>query len=310
MGIPANEAVFAPEKSRLNTSVRPELSYISNITILLDDPVIAVRNQAAIGLCKLLLSGRLNSALLLSRLILLWFNPANASNKILMRVLGMFFSVYPSHHSEAPRHLTAALLPTLDLLLEAPHFSPLLDIEPKDIGLFILDLARPGRNKYYTANAHDAMAQILLERVLDEPAGDAVALFLRLCINLQISLDDDAVRLPLLSLAKRIKRGHDGPKGKEMNKLLDMLRGQDDPSSQESQLMSQDSQESSEGKENEVPQFRYGILGESEPMEWEHEETTPRPLRRSRQHSIPLGSTPRPLRRRRHVRNLSDTDSD
>jgi hypothetical protein len=50
------------------------------------------------------------------------------------------------------------------------------------------------------------MAQILLERIYEEPAGDAVTLFLRLCINLQISVDDDQVRVPLQQLAKRVKR--------------------------------------------------------------------------------------------------------
>jgi hypothetical protein len=91
---------------------------------------------------------------------------------------------------------------------------------------------------------------------------------------------------------------HSGPKCKDLDKLLEMLRGNDEASSTDSQLQSQNSQESSDGKENTIPAsaFPFGNPGEQEPMEWEdtlYDEPAPQPVRRSRT--------------RGHV---SDTDSD
>ena len=50
--------------------------------------------MAAEGLAKLLLSGRLVSAKLLSRLLLLWYNPVTADDNYLRHCLGAFFPVF------------------------------------------------------------------------------------------------------------------------------------------------------------------------------------------------------------------------
>ena len=46
------------------------------------------------GLSKLMLSRRLSSASLLSRLLLLWFNPLEEENLLLRHILATFFSVF------------------------------------------------------------------------------------------------------------------------------------------------------------------------------------------------------------------------
>jgi hypothetical protein len=66
-----------------------------------------------------------------------------------MKMLGQFLSYYPAFHYEAPKWLVKCLVPTLDMVLEAPHSSSLIDIDPKEVGLFILDMTRPGKNKHY-----------------------------------------------------------------------------------------------------------------------------------------------------------------
>jgi condensin complex subunit 3 len=53
-----------------------------------------LRNVAAEGLAKLLLSGRVLSAKLLSRLILLWYNPTTEEDGSLRHCIGVFLPVF------------------------------------------------------------------------------------------------------------------------------------------------------------------------------------------------------------------------
>lgn len=53
-----------------------------------------LRNVAAEGLAKLLLSGRVLSAKLFLRLLLLWYNPTTEDDVNLRHCLGVFFPVF------------------------------------------------------------------------------------------------------------------------------------------------------------------------------------------------------------------------
>lgn len=53
-----------------------------------------LRTVSAEGLAKLLLSGRITSPKLLSRLLLLWYNPTSEEDQHLRSCLGAFFPVY------------------------------------------------------------------------------------------------------------------------------------------------------------------------------------------------------------------------
>ena len=53
-----------------------------------------LRNVAAEGLAKLLLSGRVLSAKLFVRLLLLWYNPTTEDDVNLRHCLGVFFPVF------------------------------------------------------------------------------------------------------------------------------------------------------------------------------------------------------------------------
>ena len=60
----------------------------------LDDESVEVRTLCAEGLCKLQLSGRLSSHKLLSRLIILWYNPVYEDDMRMRHFLGVFLPVY------------------------------------------------------------------------------------------------------------------------------------------------------------------------------------------------------------------------
>lgn len=53
-----------------------------------------LRTGAAEGLAKLMFSGRLVSSRLLSRLILLWYNPVTEEDLRLRHCLGVFFPMF------------------------------------------------------------------------------------------------------------------------------------------------------------------------------------------------------------------------
>ena len=53
-----------------------------------------IRTVCAEGLAKLMLSGRLVSSKVMSRLILLWYNPVTEDDTRLRHCLGAFFPVY------------------------------------------------------------------------------------------------------------------------------------------------------------------------------------------------------------------------
>ena len=53
-----------------------------------------LRSVVAEGLAKLLMSGRLFSAALLSRLLLLWYNPLAEDDARLRHTLGTFFPIF------------------------------------------------------------------------------------------------------------------------------------------------------------------------------------------------------------------------
>ena len=53
-----------------------------------------LRTETSEGLAKLMYSGRISSAKLLSRLVLLWYNPLTEDDTRLRHCLGVFFQLY------------------------------------------------------------------------------------------------------------------------------------------------------------------------------------------------------------------------
>lgn len=53
-----------------------------------------LRTEAAEGLAKLMYTGRISSAKMLTRLVLLWYNPVTEDDTRLRHCLGVFFQLY------------------------------------------------------------------------------------------------------------------------------------------------------------------------------------------------------------------------
>ncbi|XP_077295616.1 chromosome associated protein G [Arctopsyche grandis] len=95
------------------------------------------------GFCRLLMAGRLSSSKLVSHLLLLWFNPATEEEDVVKQLLGTFFPLFASHVEDAQRQLEAAFIPTLTTLANAPHSSPLSDVDHEAVIKFMIGLTLP-----------------------------------------------------------------------------------------------------------------------------------------------------------------------
>ena len=71
-------------------------SVVAILTKILDEPDLELRTETAEGLCKLLMIGSISSPKLLSRLLLIWYNPMTEPSCKLRHILGTFFPLYCS----------------------------------------------------------------------------------------------------------------------------------------------------------------------------------------------------------------------
>ena len=71
-------------------------SVVAILTKILDEPDLELRTETAEGLCKLLMIGAISSPKLLSRLLLIWYNPMTEPSCKLRHILGTFFPLYCS----------------------------------------------------------------------------------------------------------------------------------------------------------------------------------------------------------------------
>ena len=76
-------------QSELNT--QRGNSVVAILTKMLDEPDLELRTEVAEGLCKLLMIGSINSPKLLSRLLLIWYNPMTKSYTKLRHILVLIF---------------------------------------------------------------------------------------------------------------------------------------------------------------------------------------------------------------------------
>jgi hypothetical protein len=135
-----------------------------------------VRTIAVEGFAKLLFTDALaDQAQVLSKLIVLYFNPATEEDYVLRQCLHVFFSVYTLN---APHQdvLEQCFIPTLHCFVDAPNGSTLNDVKVVDVGRMMLNLL--DRTPEFGSPHHDRLAMALLNEirlsegmfVLDSPA--------------------------------------------------------------------------------------------------------------------------------------------
>ncbi|CAH1784611.1 unnamed protein product, partial [Owenia fusiformis] len=151
-------------------------SILSILIGLLDEEGTEIRTAAAEGLAKLLLSGRVLSSKLLSRLILLWYNPVTEGDSHLRHCLGAFFPMFAFAGRSNQELVAECFTPTLRTLFNAPATSPLAEVNVNNVSELLVQLtsAKHLMNNNNSAllqetSLHDDIAIRVCNDILEEP---------------------------------------------------------------------------------------------------------------------------------------------
>nr|XP_055182182.1 condensin complex subunit 3 isoform X2 [Nyctereutes procyonoides] len=176
-----------------------ETATVKNVLKLLSDfldsEVSELRTGAAEGLAKLMFSGLLVSSRILSRLILLWYNPVTEEDVRLRHCLGVFFPMFAYASRTNQECFEEAFLPTLQTLASAPASSPLSEVDITNVAELFVDLTRPsGLNPqaknsqdYQALSVHDNLAIKICNEILTCPCSPEVRVYTKALSSLELS---------------------------------------------------------------------------------------------------------------------------
>ncbi|NWV05263.1 CND3 protein, partial [Ptilonorhynchus violaceus] len=181
-------------------------SLLKLLSGFLDSEYSELRTEAAEGIAKLMFSGRLISAKLLSRLVLLWYNPVTEEDTRLRHCLGVFFPLFAYANRSNQECFEDAYLPTLQTLLNAPATSPLAEVDISNVSELLVDLTRPSGLKqskksqdYQELSVHDSLAMKICNEILSDPAAPDVRIYAKALNSLELSSSSTENLLVLLN---------------------------------------------------------------------------------------------------------------
>nr|XP_056711326.1 condensin complex subunit 3 [Euleptes europaea] len=191
-GLPAEPAEEAEEEETATTH-----NLLQLLSGFLDSEFTELRTESAEGLAKLMFSGRLISAKLLSRLILLWYNPVTEEDTHLRHCLGVFFPLFAYSNRANQECFEEAYLPTLRILFNAPASSPLSEVDASNVSELFVDLTRPsGLNQSAQASqdvqgltVHDNLAMKICNEILVDPSAPDVRIYTKALSSLELNKD-------------------------------------------------------------------------------------------------------------------------
>ncbi|XP_078660150.1 condensin complex subunit 3-like [Branchiostoma floridae x Branchiostoma belcheri] len=194
-------------------------SLLSILTGMLDSENTDIRTNAAEGLAKLMMSGRVLSGKLLSRLLLLWYNPTTEDDTHLRHCLGTFFPMFAFSGRSSQECVEEAFLPTLQTLLDAPDTSPLATVDVGNVGSLLTTLTSRSNMRQFCVektgkpdlprdmedySAHDNLALKLCNEVLKDTYSPDVRMFCKILGNLEPTAASTAHLKDLYVLSQQI----------------------------------------------------------------------------------------------------------
>uniref|UniRef100_A0A8C9YNI9 Non-SMC condensin I complex, subunit G n=1 Tax=Sander lucioperca TaxID=283035 RepID=A0A8C9YNI9_SANLU len=170
-----------------------------------------VRLRTAEGLAKLMYNGRISSAKMFSRLVLLWYNPVTEDDTRLRHCLGVFFQLYAPMWLfnllypcfSRPLVVEEGFLPTVRTLMNAPATSPLAEVDINNVVELLVELTRPSALIKASVCVHDYLAVRMCGEMLKDPTAPEVRLYAKTLSNLELSRDE-TVRKDLQMLLQQL----------------------------------------------------------------------------------------------------------
>ncbi|XP_021917110.1 condensin complex subunit 3 isoform X2 [Zootermopsis nevadensis] len=176
-------------------------NFIRILTSLLDSTSAGMRTVAVEGLCKLILNNRIKSPNLVSRLLIMWYNPVTEGDVYLRQMLGEFFTTLAFGNQYGQETLEQAFLPTLRTLFQAPCTSPLVEVDQDSVVRLVLNLTRPNLNK---SSVHNNFAIVLCNEVLLDTDPYNIQVLVRALTQLELILDDEIVLQNISTVAEKV----------------------------------------------------------------------------------------------------------
>ncbi|XP_037114328.1 condensin complex subunit 3 isoform X1 [Syngnathus acus] len=183
-------------------------SILVMLSELLDSEMSELRTETAQGLAKLMYMGRISSSKILSRLILLWYNPVTEDDVRLRSCLGVFFQLYARESRAHQEVVEESFLPTMRTLMKAPATSPLAEVDVSNVVKLFVELTHPSSLMKPSANTeevgvHDYLAVRMCGEMLLDPTAPEVRLYAKTLSYLELT-GNEMVRKDLLSLLQQL----------------------------------------------------------------------------------------------------------
>uniref|UniRef100_A0A3B4B2L3 UVR domain-containing protein n=1 Tax=Periophthalmus magnuspinnatus TaxID=409849 RepID=A0A3B4B2L3_9GOBI len=205
---PERQEDDAPSDDKMETQEDSAQSTLVMLSEFLDSEVTDLRTEAAEGIAKLLYTGRIASAKMFSRLVLLWYNPVTEDDTRLRHCLGVFFQLYARESRAHQEVIENSFLPTVRTLLNAPVTSPLAEVDINNVVELLVELTRhsalikPSTNTE-EACVHDYLAAHMCGEMLKDPSAPEVRLYAKTLCNLELS-QDETVKKDLHTLLQEL----------------------------------------------------------------------------------------------------------
>ncbi|XP_072319802.1 condensin complex subunit 3 [Eucyclogobius newberryi] len=185
----------APSGDKVELQEDSAQSTLVMLSEFLDSEIADFRTEAAEGIAKLLYTGRISSAKMFSRLVLLWYNPVTEDDTRLRHCLGVFFQLYARESRTNQELIEESFLPTVRTLLNAPVTSPLAEVDVNNVVELLVELTRHSTQIKPSSNTeevcvHDYLAARICGEMLKDPTAPEVRLYAKTLCNLELTRDE------------------------------------------------------------------------------------------------------------------------
>lgn len=153
------------------------------------------------GMCKLILHGAYSTRELLSKFLLMYFNPA--SDAEISQILGIFLENLIKRRKQELLH--DALIPTIITLLEAPYDSPLREVKLETVLKYIVEATRP----IFCSNGlnlHNTLSMKFVEMMKENPdSKEILRIFSKELLQLEIG-EDPLLKKDLIKQIEQVQK--------------------------------------------------------------------------------------------------------
>ncbi|XP_055061410.2 condensin complex subunit 3 isoform X1 [Misgurnus anguillicaudatus] len=188
-------------------------SILKMLSEFLDSEICELRTETAEGLAKLMYCGRIVSPKLLSRLLLLWYNPVTEDDQRLRHCLGVFLQLYARASRANQECVEESFLLTMRTLFNAPVTSPLSEVDTSNVAELFVELTRPSAlvqpAAVQGASVHDSLAVRVCNEILRDVTAPEVRLYCKTLSWLEITTEpgpaNDELQLLLKDILQEVK---------------------------------------------------------------------------------------------------------